>query len=213
MTISGEKLGAKLYNLRRAGRISLPKAAALYAQGSRHMHNTSWKEDEAFDKGQTVDYQDFEYQEPEDDGEATYSHAHGWGIENQLPEEQAYTAVVTDAEVMGASYENWNALRDQLQVYMASTAMSLTNAGLALEQIANDYAATDAAAAAELREQSKGLDERPEIPEVKHPYSPHDTITVHYDTPDVETPWGDVGLPDGDTEVLKDEPTNPLKGE
>ncbi|MGH8877141.1 MAG: hypothetical protein ACRD0P_07370 [Stackebrandtia sp.] len=201
MTVSGERLGAELYDLRRAGRISLPKVAAIYAQGSRHMHNTSWNEDEAFDTGGYYEYDEYEY-EPSEDAP--------FGGADLGPEDSGFTAEEVDAEAFGLSFPNWQALRDQLQVYMAATSTSLSNAGLALELIARDYAADDSVAAAELERQSRGLGERPEIPEVKQPYDTHDTTTEHVDTPDIETPWGDLGLPDYDVEAPREEPTDPL---
>ncbi|MGH8792432.1 MAG: hypothetical protein ACRDXX_07295 [Stackebrandtia sp.] len=192
MTISGEELGAELYLLRRAGRESLPEVAAIYAQSSRHVHNTSWQEEEAFDQGQTTEFED---------------------IEDSPVEEGAFEASVDDAEVLGATYSNWRALRDQLQYYMADTATSLVSAGAALEGIADAFAATDAAAAAELDRQSQGLGEGPVVPGVKYPGDPHDTETEETEIlPDVDVGPFDVDLPDLSVKVERpiEEPTNPL---
>lgn len=179
MTISGEELGAELYDLRLAGRKLLPEVAAVYAQGTRHLHNTGWSQETGF--GGTPD---------------SSTAAEPWGLLGQVVLTGEYrVGDDSSAPAMGAAYANWTALRDQLQYYLAETANSLLAAGTALELIARDYAATDDAAAAELRRQSEDLGGRPEMPEPKLPGMSYDTVP------------GPLGAP-----VPRDEPLDPLPG-
>jgi hypothetical protein len=165
-----ELVAAELYDLWVAGKISMPQVAAVYAQGSRDMHNTSWRESEAFAHPKLqVDF--------------------GTGF---LPSIE----VVDD---LGPVYPQWSALRNALQTIMAETATSLTDAGAALCMIAQEYASGDAETSAGLqslideRLADPGLDHPPSrIPDIKRPGDPYDTVTV--DLPTIDLPL----LPDID---------------
>jgi len=56
-----------------------------------------------------------------------------------------------DGDAIGAAYQSWAALRDMLQDALATAALRLEEAGLAIVSIAHTYLATDAEAAAALR--------------------------------------------------------------
>jgi hypothetical protein len=203
MTISGEELGVELYDLRQAGRISLPEVAAIYAQASRHMHNTSWQQEEGFDQQRNVVY------EPND---------HNVGFDEPNPEvpifndngTAGYTATIEEGTLLGPVFGPWTSLRDTLQKYLGWTATSLVTAGRALEQIADAYAATDGAAGAELDELSQGLGEGPEVPEIMLPGDPHETVTEEHEI-SLPNPFGeDIPILDYETEEPAPEPTDPL---
>lgn len=204
MSISGEQLGAELYDLRQAGRITLPEVAAIYAQASRHMHNTSWRQTEGFDQQRWVEYEPNEYNVGSDDASAP-------PILNDN-DSVGYTAtIVTEGTILGPVFTLWTSLRNTLQKYLAETATSLVTAGRALELIADGYAATDGAAAAELDQLSEGLGAGPEIPEVKLPGDPHDLVTEEQEvTIPNPTPWGEDLTIDWETEQPAEEPTDPL---
>jgi len=158
-----ELVAAELYDIWVAGKISMPQVASVYAQGSRDMHNTSWRESEAF--------------------------AHprlDISMDGILPNIE----VVDD---LGPVYPHWSALRNALQIIMAETAGSLSDAGEALCMIAQTYASGDAETAAGLnalideRLADPGLDQPPGAPPVvKRPGDPHDTVTI--DLPSVDLP-------------------------
>ncbi|MGH8792716.1 MAG: hypothetical protein ACRDXX_08730 [Stackebrandtia sp.] len=204
MTISGEKLGAELRRLRWAGRNALPEAAAIYAQANRHVHNTSWREKEGFDEGRTIEFGRTDWRSP------SPSNLLGVG---------AISASVEDGEVLGATYANWKALRDELQRFMADTALALVVAGAGLEGIALGYAETDEEAAAALARGSESLDDIPEVPQVRYPGDPHDA------DPPIRTRGvdlaprvggfpgsGPIGIPGGEVpaESPRPEPVDPL---
>jgi hypothetical protein len=200
MTISGEELGVELYDLRQAGRITLPEVAAIYAQASRHMHNTSWRQTEGFDQQRNVVYEPNQQNVGFDDDEFPFN---GNGT-------AGYTATVEEGTALGPVFGPWTSLRDTLQKYLAWTATSLVTAGQALELIADAYAATDGAAATELDELSQGLGEGPAVPEVLLPGDPHETVTEEHDVT-IPTPWGDdITVLEYETEEPVEETTNPL---
>lgn len=149
MTISGPLLGAELGELRHAARHTLPEAAGLYAQASRHLHDSSWLETEAFE--QTESRLDLFIT----DGD-------GAGFET-----------VAD---MGEVYPHWVALRDALQIAFARTSDNLMAAAVAVDQIVEAYAAQDESAAKRLRTKTANLpDTIPSIPDSRYPNDEHDT--------------------------------------
>lgn len=194
MAIEGEDLGAELYQMRVAGTVTLPSVAAVYAQGTRHMHNSSWRERETFEG----DYKGYEWR--------TGDHVTGESELFQAPVE----VEVHEGKTMGPVYYPWTSLRDTAQRFMGNTSEALSDAGAALNLIANAYAAQDGAAADRLDELSeRNADDliAPTVPEVKGPYDPHDTRTERervIELPGIDIPW------EYDREVLEEEPINPL---
>jgi hypothetical protein len=159
-----ELLAAELFGLWKAGSISLPQVAALYAQGSRDMHNTGYYQRDAFRRTETQIE---------------------WNDGSLFPSAESSPA-------LGPVLPHWSALRDRLQLIMARTATNLTDAGTALCMIANEYAQTDGDAATRLnqlieeRRGSPSLDQPPgEIPQPRSPGDPYEVTTVT-----IDTPWG-----------------------
>lgn len=194
MTVAGEELGAELYDLRRAGRVTLPELAAFYAQANRHVHNTRWDETAGFDQGRTV-----EYELNEDNV----------GV-NHRTEDLGQTATITEGEVLGAVFGPWTSLRTRLQIYLGQTATRLVRAGVALDRIADAYALTDEEAACYLDTASQGLGDGPELPEIAYPHSGHETVVEEREITLFPNPFGDDVTTSYETEVLQEEPVNPL---
>lgn len=196
MTVAGEELGAELYQLRRAGRVTLPEIAAFYAQANRHVHNTRWDETAGFDQGHTI-----EYELNEDN----------IGLEHQTQtEDLGRTATITEGEVLGAVFGPWTSLRTRLQIYLGQTATRLVRAGVALDRIADAYALTDEEAAGYLDTASDGLGDTPVRPEIAYPHSGHETVVEEREVTLFPNPLGSDVTYSYETEVLQEEPVNPL---
>ncbi|HZN76377.1 MAG TPA: hypothetical protein VFC00_32520 [Micromonosporaceae bacterium] len=147
-------VAAELYDIWVAGKISMPQVAAVYAQGSRDMHNTSWHEDEAFNQPRLdIDLFPPSIEVVQDLG-PVYPQ---WStLRNTLQSILANTATsLTDA---GAA----------LCMIAQTYADGDSETSAALRSLIDERLA------------DPGLDQPPgTIPDIKRPGDPHDTVTVH----------------------------------
>lgn len=188
MAIEGEDLGAELHSMQVAGQVTLPSVAAVFAQGSRHLHNTSWREDQTFEGEYTRTYTDT-------------------GVDPEAPGVPGLEIDITAGKTMGKVYGPWVDLRNTAQQMMADTATSLLTAGKALVMIADAYAAQDSEAADEMNRLAEVNGDDlipPTVPEAKYPGSDHDTDTYRV----IGIPGTDIGI---DIDVLEPEPIDPLE--
>lgn len=172
------ELAAELYSLWEVGAITLPNVAAVYAQGSRDVNNTTWRAEAAFvDSMET-----FTMPGPID---ATVTKVNGRPVEGA--ERTADEEDTVKFEFTSPVFGEWSALRDIMQQVLCETSRRLVATGEALIRIQEQYAATDAEAAAELeRERQELLNDttyqlpKPpqSIPEAKAPGDEPDLETV-----------------------------------
>lgn len=119
-----DPVAAELYDLWKAGAISMPMVAQVYAAAAGGTHDTGagGKDEKAFDRGSYSDFFDVAGQTRE----AMYP--------------------------LGSVYPIWSELRDTLNTVLAKSAENLYDTGEALVQVGDDMAAKDAGASADLEE-------------------------------------------------------------
>jgi hypothetical protein len=147
-------VAAELYDLWVAGKISMPQVAAVYAQGSRDLHTTRWRETEAFEQPRLeIDLYPPNIEVVQNLGPV---YPQWSALRNTLQNILANTATsLTDA---GAA----------LCMIAQTYADGDTETSTALRSLIDERLA------------DPGLDQPPgTIPEIKRPGDEHDTVTVH----------------------------------
>lgn len=140
------ELAAELYNLWEVGAVTLPNVAAVYAQGSRDVNNTTWRAEEAF-----VDsIEGFELVT------GTVTEVNGRSVEDAAKSDGGEAGMV-NYTITSPVFAEWSGLRDILQRVLCETSGRLIATGEALVRIEQDYAATDSEAAAEVERQRQEL--------------------------------------------------------
>ncbi|CAM3270806.1 hypothetical protein [Stackebrandtia soli] len=212
MAKPNEAFVVELADLYWAGANQFPLIAAHYAQATRHLHNSSWKEDEAFnrwedrlvpttDKDEMTDKTDTRTTQVPD--KLTKPFKPGWDVDRDAPTGVKWESFATKSRV----YPHLQALRDRLQEILGETSWNLQLTGTALVQVAESYAAQDDANAEALRQTVAGFHDDPvrvkapvDMPVIKMPGAEYDT---HVEVKESRLPFG---MGDKETEVLDEEP-------
>ena len=166
MSEKDKLFGAELEQLWLAGNVSLPLAADAYAKASGILHGVGADEkDVIVNERKKSDY--FPVATPGHNG-------FEWA-----------------GKALGPVYPEWSHIRQTLQEAFARTAETLQLAAEAMRAITDDYAATDAAAAAEMQAL---LDERARSSELDTPPASPSVIT-YPDDPQPPAPAGQSSKP------------------
>ncbi|GAA4920031.1 hypothetical protein LX16_4614 [Stackebrandtia albiflava] len=212
MAEPNEALVAELSDLYWAGANQFPLVAAYYAQATRHLHNSSWRESEAFQRTEDrlVPTRDEDVMVDEDET-GTRTTLLPEKVVWERPWEKGKPSGLTweSVETRSRVYPHLKGLRDRLQEVLGDTSWNLQITGTVLIQVADSYASRDEATAEAVRETVAGFaqDDRlvkapEEIPTIMMPGAEHDT---HVELRESPVPFG----PDHREVVVLDEEPKP----